>query len=352
MIDWTRSMKQTFEFYVVDPFSWKDKSQVDFVESCKINRDESNDSLGSVTIDCNGVVDECYIRAYLVVNQNGETLKVPLSTFLVQTPSEKYDGKNMKISLDAYTPLIELKEDKPPLGYSILKGQGIMPVVNVLCSEHMRAPVVGAKSNESLYTDFVANDNDTWLTFIRDLAKTAKFEMVLDPDGRLLFEPIKDIASLQPVWTYDDGNSSILYPSVTHKRDLYGMPNVVEVVYSNNNETLYSRIENNDPQSPISTVSRGRTILYRVNNPKIPGKPTQNNLDLYAQQLLRNLSCLEHTITYKHGYCPTRVGDCVFLNYEKAGLKFVKAKIISQSISCEIGCPVEETAVYTTKLWR
>ena len=40
------------------------------------------------------------------------------------------------------------------------------------------------------------------------------------------------------------------------------------------------------------------------------------------------------------------------LNYQRAGLKYVKAKVISQSISCETGCPVEETAIYTTKLWR
>ena len=30
----------------------------------------------------------------------------------------------------------------------------------------------------------------------------------------------------------------------------------------------------------------------------------------------------------------------------------VKAKIISQQIECKPGCPVTETAVYTTKYWR
>jgi hypothetical protein len=37
------------------------------------------------------------------------------------TPSVSHDGKNNDISMDAYTPLIELKEGLPPLGYSILK---------------------------------------------------------------------------------------------------------------------------------------------------------------------------------------------------------------------------------------
>ena len=56
--------------------------------------------------------------------------------------------------------------------------------------------------------------------------------------------------------------------------------------------------------------------------------------------------------SYTHAYCPVRVGDCVRLNYSRAGLENVKAKVISQSITCESGCPVSEKAVFTTNLWR
>lgn len=69
-------------------------------------------------------------------------------------------------------------------------------------------------------------------------------------------------------------------------------------------------------------------------------------------KLLKSLSTVEYTITYTHGYCQTRLGDCVRLNYKAAGLTDVKAKVISQSITCESGCPVEETAKYTKNLWR
>jgi hypothetical protein len=139
---------------------------------------------------------------------------------------------------------------------------------------------------------------------------------------------------------------------MTNTRDLYGIPNVVEVVYSGDSGYVFSRIVNDDPNSPISTVNRGREIVYRDTNPNLAGEPTQEMLDDYATQLLRNLSCLEHKITYSHGYCPVRVGDCVTLNYEKAGMRNVRAKVISQTIKCTTGCPVQETAVYTTKLWR
>ena len=44
------------------------------------------------------------------------------------------------------------------------------------------------------------------------------------------------------------------------------------------------------------------------------------------------------------------MGDCVRLNYSRAGLTNVKAKVISQSIDCRPGCPVTETAVFTMNL--
>ena len=351
-IDWSASMQQSFEFYIVDPNTWKDKEIIGKVESCTINRDSTSDTLGSASIDCDEMLDECYVRVYLSVIQNGFKFKEPLGTFLVQTTPSGFDGKRKKISVDAYTPLIELKDISPPVGYSLMKDSEIMPIAYSICRENMRAPVVEAKSTKTLYSDFVSNLQDTWLTFIKDLVANAKFELDLDPLGRLLFEPIKDIGSLQPVWTYNDDNSSILYPDVTDERDLYGIPNVVEVVYSTDSGFLISRVENDDPESPISTVNRGRVVLHRDSNPSISGQATQEYLDEYAVQLLRNLSCLEHTITYKHAYCPVRVGDCVLLNYERAGLKYVRAKVISQSIKCETGCPVEEKAVYTEKLWR
>lgn len=352
MADWTKSMQQTFEYYIVDPRTWKDDKKIQTVKSCSIKRDAEAETLGSATIDITESLGECYIRAYLVTIQNGVTEKHPLGTFLVQTPSLSFDGKTKSISVDAYTPLLELKENQPPIGYFILKGQNVMDNVYRITRERVRAPVVTPKCDTNLHHDFVANTDDTWLTFAKDLMSNAKYTFMLDEMGRILFAPKQDTASLQHVWTYDDSNSSILYPDISIDRDIYSIPNVVEVVYSNGGDHYYARVVNDDPNSPISTVNRGREITRRVTDPDLIGDPTENQIDEYARQLLRDLSSLECTITYTHGYCPTRVGDCVRLNYSRAGLIDVKAKVISQSIKCEPGCPVSETAVFTNKLWE
>lgn len=353
MADWLSSMNQTFEYYVVDPGTWKDVKRIDNVkQSSTINRDSELETLGSATIDVTESLGECYIRIYLITIQNGVEEKHPLGTFLVQTPSTSFDGKIKDISMDAYTPLIELKENKPPLGYSVMKGQNVMDFAVSLTKEHARCPVVKTSANNKLFMDFVADPDDTWLSYLVDLMSNAKYSYGLDELGRIIFQPKQDTSSLQPVWTYDDNNSSILYPDISVNQDLYGIPNVVEVIYSNGRDSYYAKSVNDDENSPISTINRGREIVHRVTDPDLIGDPTENQIKEYADRLLREMSSLEYTITYTHGYCPVRLGDCVRLNYSRAGLNNVKAKVISQTIKCEPGCPVTEKAVFTNKLWR
>lgn len=352
MPDWTKSMQQTFEYYTVDPGTWKDVKKLDTVKKCTISRDSTVATLGSATIDINESVGECYIRVYLVTKQDEIVERFPLGTFLVQTPSSTFDGRVLSTTMDAYTPLLELKEKQPPLGYSVLKGENIMKLATQLVGENARAPVVGTECPINIYNDFVANTDDTWLTFLSDFMANAKYSFALDELGRVLFAPEQELDSLQPVWDFDSDNSSILQTNISLKHDLYNIPNTVEVIYSNGRDTYHVKVVNDDENSPVSTVARGREIPYRVTDPGFSGEPLKSQVEEYAYKLLKSLSTLEYTITYTHGYCPVRLGDCVRIKYPEAGIPDIKAKVTSQNIKCEPGCQVSETAKFTMKLWR
>lgn len=352
MADWTKSMQQSFEYYVVDPITWKDKHKFDKVKKCVIQRDTELETLGSASIDVTELVGECYLRAYLVTVQNGVTERHPLGTYLVQTPSSSFTGRVTNATLDAYTPLIELKECPPPIGYFVPEGKNIMEVVCALTKEHLRAPVVIAEKEDILYYDFVVESGETWLKYLSALMANAKYTFALDELGRILFAPKQETASLQPVWTFDDSDNSILYPEINTDHDLFDIPNVVEVIHSKGSTKHYARVVNDDPNSPTSTISRGREIVHRAENPSLVGSdPTKHEIDEYAISLLKELSTIEYTVTYSHGYCPVRIGDCVRLNYTKAGLIDVKAKVISQTITCTPGVQVQEKAIFTKNLW-
>lgn len=352
MVDWLSSMEQTFEYYEVDPNTWRDTKLLRCVKSSSITRDLETDTLGSATIDANELLGEAYIRIYLVTIQNGRKERHPLGTFLVQTPSSTHDGLVRSVSLDAYTPLIELKENYPDMGYFVPKGSNVMDYVYRLTTENMRAPVIKPSSDETLYDDFISDPEEKWLSFNSALMNNAKHTYGLDDMGRVIFVPKRDIKAMQPVWTFNDDNSSILHHSVTTQHDLFGIPNVVEVIYSHGAGSFYARVENNDPSSPTSIQARGRRITRRVTDLNMIGNPTNQMIDDYAKQLLEELSSVAYTVTYTHAYCPVRLGDCVRLNYTRAGLQDVKCKVISQSIQCEPGCPVTETAIYQAKLWE
>lgn len=351
-IDWTDSMEQYFEYYEIDPNTWKDIKKIDNVKSCTINRDDSSDTLGSASINIVDTLGESYIRAYLVIRQNGINYRVTLGTFLVQTPSSDFDGKNRNVTMDCYTPLLELKENPPPLGYTLLKGENILERAYEICRDNCRAPVIQTTLDKTLEANFVSNTDDNWLVFVQDLLAQAKYQFYLNEEGKILFAPIQKLEQLKPVWTFNDDNSSILYPDINLEHDLYGIPNVVEVVCSTGTEMHTARVVNDDPNSPTSTINRGREILYRETDPNIQGIPSIEQINEYAETLLEELSSVEYQVSYKHGYCPVRVGDCVRLNYERADLKDIKAKVISQTINCETSCSVDETAVFTKKLWK
>lgn len=352
MPDWTKSMEQSFEYYTVEPTTLADIERLDTVKKASFSRDSETQTLASATIDVVNSVGESYIRGYLKTIQNGVTEKFPLGTVLSQTPSSSFNGKVLEVSMDCYSPLIELKEKKPPLGYTVRKGTNIMQAAHNIVKANCRVPVGVATSDIVLQDNFTASTNDTYLSFVISLIANANYELGLDEKGGILFVPIQDLESLQPVWTFNDDNSSILLSDITVNHDLYGIPNVVDVIYSYGSDYKRAVARNDDPNSPTSTVSRGREIPYYDTNPSLRGYVTQKQMDAYAERLLKALSTLEYTISFSYGYCPVRIGDCVLLNYTKAGIKNIKAKVISQNIKAEPGCTVSAKAVFKSKLWR
>lgn len=352
MTDWSEGRTQTYEYYVVDPDTWTDRMKLSEVMSSGIKREASKETLESASISARIDMGEFYVRIYLITIVDGLRDRKPLGTFLVQTSSNSFDGKVKEPTLTAYSPLLELKDVKPPLGYAIKKGAKALEQAYIICEQYCRAPIVPAVSeSDMLEIDFIADPSDTWLSFLISLLSNAKHHLVLDEMGKIMFAPDQDTEMLQPVFTYNDDNSSILYPEITEDLDIYGIPNTLEVVYSGENLYLTATAINDDENSLISTVSRGRTVFEREENPGILGVPTQHDLEEYAEKTLKKMSEIECQLTYKHGFNEVRVGDCVRLNYKRAGYQNIKAKVISQDIDCTSECPVSETVSYKKKLW-
>ena len=351
MPDWTRSMGQTFEFYEVNPNTWGDRRRLDLVKSCTIKRDISKNTLGGATFNIDGEIGECYIRVYLLTSQDGIDEKFCLGTFLLQTSGYNFDGKIKSYNINAYTPLLELSENKVPIGHYIPKGMNILEQAYITARDNMRAPITPGHSDKTFFNNYIANMNNSYLDFVTDMIAYDEYQLGLEPDGSVFFSKIRDVEGMTPIWTFSDDNSSILYPAIENKYDLYQIPNIVEVVYSDDVITSTVTVKNEDPDSITSLQARGREIIYRDTKPSLTS-PDVNVMQIYGENLLKNLSSTTCQLSYTHGYCPVRLNDCVRLNYVRSGINEVKAKVIAQEIECGEGCSVTETAVYKKFYWK
>lgn len=354
MIDWTESMRQSFEYYVVDPYTWHDVKEIRTVRSCSITRDASLDTLGNASLDCDENLNDKYVRAYLIATQHGETQKIPLGTHIYQTPNASFDGKRIMISHDGYTPLVELKEKTMPVGFAIRKNTNVLDAAyTILLDNSLRAPVVMGTNPTVATGDFLSDVSETRLSYVSDLLKTIDYSLGIDELGKIIFIPDRDLNAMQPIWEYTIDDESILYPDFSTRHDIFGIPNKIEVIFSPTRGTpMIATDENTDESSIVSYQARGRWIVYRETDPDVFEGVTQGQLNMYAHKRLMDLSSIDYEITYKHGYCPVRLGDCVRFNYNIPDLKNKNGKVVKQTIRCEEGCPVEETAVLTSHLWE
>lgn len=369
-IDWTKSMKQTYEFYIVNPVNGNNIKKLDTVISASVSRDITSDTQISGSIEYDGELDEEYVRIYLVAEQCDEIEKIPLITMLCQTPSTSFNGKRKTTSITGYSPLIELQNVYPPLGYTI-PSTTMDPNINLgelipnICEDNCRMKVLSMPNDENmvkitrqvLAQAYASDPSRSWFELVQDLLRMVSYKARVDELGKIFFEKYQNIAMMAPRYTFDTSNSSILSSDISIDRDLYGVPNVIEVIVTLLDGTTITAVAiNDDKNSAASTVSRGRKVVKRVINPEDLGKIANSQEGLtrindYAKDLLEQASTLEYKISYKHGYCGNNIGDCVRINYPQAGINNEKAYVISQKIDCKTGCTVEETAILTKKLF-
>lgn len=350
--DWTRGYRQSFEFYRVDPATWLDAAPLTMVRSCKVTRSLSASLPESASFEMDDRIGgEAYIRVYMECESfsTGDKARECIGTFLVPRPDADMDGKTIGYSCDGYSPLKELDDDMPPVGYSTAAGADPVAEACRLASEHSRLAVSAASSGVRLSEPVTANDSDSWLDYIRALAAKGGHRIAQDARGRMLFVPERDVTSLRPSWTYRDDGRSIMLPDVSDEWDMGGACNRVEVTYTSDGSSMVGTAENDDGDSELSLPARGRTVLERAKSDL--DSPTQEQLDAEALSKLKESSSIKRTISFRHAYTPTRPGDCVAIDYRRHAFA-VRGRVSKQELACNTGLTVDEEITTTEVLFR
>lgn len=354
MTVWTDGKQIEHRFYEVDPSTWRDRRAFSLVTDCSITRDASAELLGGAKMQVGEPVDrEFYIREYLVATQGGVSERVCLGTHLAQNSRSDADGKVIWRPLSCYSPLQELRDSPLPTFAQAAAGSDPVARAAAICRAGCRAPVMwSGASGASLPDTLTAERGDDPLSFARKLLASAGMEIAVDEWGRISFEPIRPTSSLSPSWMYRDDEVSILFPDASEEVRWSELPNAMELTMPCGTGQLVGRARNEDADSPISTVRRGRVKVAREDGDALPAGSTQEQADARALERLKALSCDTRTIIYRHGYCPVRLGDGVLFDYTRHEWT-ARLRVVRQVIECgSSSCTVTETGAGSEILWR
>lgn len=349
-MDWTRSLGVRWLYAVVDPETWLDSYWLKEVTSCTATFDDETELISSASIElADELPPECYVRAYCEATQDGVTQRFAVGTWLVQTPSRSSDNTLATTSCQAYSPLLELQDVHTPLGWSA-EGE-VDDALEEVCS-HMRAPYLPYATGATLTDGVKASKDEKWLDVMWALVDSAGIDLSIDGMGRVSPRPAVAPWAMNPSMMLDDrAERGILAAEATEEVDLYSIPNRMEVLKSDSGGFVLGVAVNDDPASPVSTVSRGRIVSQRETNPDgLMASSTQEQANELAERMLREASVLTKTWTVKMGVTPISIGDCVRFKHSLLGVDEI-AVVRKVEMVMDVEAQMTLTITSTREVW-
>lgn len=159
----------------------------------------------------------------------------------------------------------------------------------------------------------------SYLTIINQLLSEINYNALwFNGNGIAILEPASVPAARNIDHTLDSEDiRSLMLPTMDEQTDIYSAPNVFICVCSNpdKDSAMVATAVNDNPQSPLSTVRRGRRIcrLETVDN-----IASQEELQAYANRLCNESLITGETITVQTALLPGYgVADVTALHYEE-----------------------------------
>lgn len=329
-MDWNKGFSSSYFFSKVDPISWRDNGEFNVTDG-SIARDSSGDLLQSADVTMSSDPGEAWIRIYLLVRQNGEQLRIPLFTGLTSDPTRNIDGRRNTFDVACYSTLKPCSDILLPAGWYTPSGiAGAQMVKNLL--KDTPANITCEDNSPALSTYIVAEQGETKLSMAQKILSAIGWEMIIDGNGDIFVRKVPTEFSVSFSSKYND----ILELSASDKKDWFSCPNVLRVV----NNDVSMTVRDDDPDSPLSTVSRGREIWVEERNAALTEGET---LGHYAHRRLKELQSPVRNISYHRRFMPDIYpGDIIRLDYPENGL-VGEYKIDSQNIQLTHGASTEET---------
>ncbi|MGG3737528.1 LamG-like jellyroll fold domain-containing protein [Aeribacillus pallidus] len=246
-------------------------------------------------------------------------IEFPLGIFLLSSPTRKDENNFVYREVEAYDGLLILRDDKFDTRYTVTAGTNYrQAVIDILASAGITKHNI-EQTDKVLPVDMEFAPGTEKLEAINTLLRAINYTPLhVDVYGYFTSMTYRSPSIRAAEYTYKDDELSIIYAGMEEELDLFNVANRWVVVCSNAEQSLMSTYTNSNPDSPTSTVNRGRTIVdYR----EVTDIADQQSLDAYVQRIAFEASQVYGKLTFETALNPLHdYADVLQIEYSPLGI--------------------------------
>lgn len=345
MTDFSKSFSYTLQVYEVDRTTWADKRLVGKFNSASVSKTAGRMvESANMTMDrsLGEGFDEGYYRIAVKVTQDGSTERHDIATLYCTSVSGIVDYGVDQLTVNGLSVLYPASRCVMDFGsYAPQGSDGAMFAKNVL-KDVLHAPI-------EVHGSFEIADNHVFdlgakrLDCVWDVLEAAGWCIQIDERGVV---HIRELPT-EPVNSTTGFDSATIANGIPYGLDWSQVPNR----YIAFDGTSLGVWVNDDPNSVVSTKSRGFVMDYDGGVDTSPVLVGGETLDMYCRRMLKSLSTVTHEVTkereYSDGVYPYSV---VRMTVQPTG-NMMDMRVTQREIRCSDDLTVTETYVGEVSLW-
>jgi len=331
-MDWSKGYSASYYMTSVDPVTWRDEQRIEITGGTIKN--ESSGLMQSADVKCvnyeQGV--ERWIRLYLDTRQSGSGAHVAMFTGLATSPDDNIKGTRHSNELQCYSVLKPADDVYLPRGWYVPSGaNGTQTVKELLGVSPAPIEVEEVTDYPFLANSIVAEESETRLTMAEKILAAINWRLRILGDGTIFICNY----SADPVASFDPIVNDLIETEIKVNYDLFNCPNVYMAISGD----LTAIARDDSPDSPLSTVNRGREVWVQETNCNLSNK---ESLAQYSKRKLDEAQKVNKTASYDRRYVPDIFPtDVVRLHYPAQGLDGLYV-VSEQSIELGYGARTSE----------
>lgn len=336
-MDWQSSYTAHWKVYRVNRRTWADGQALEKVDGISVSRTADGSLLESGAMSLSGDFESDYYRIVMVAEQGGEITRVDVATLLFNVSGGVANFGTVSNNVNGYSVLLPASFTAVTLGEYAPKGADGALYARDLLQSAINAPVQ-VEGTFILNEHVVHELGSTVLSAVWSVLDAGNFIIQIDGSGVVHIMP----KPTEPSLVLSSDNIGLMMNGINFTSDDSKIPNRY-IVLDNNNVVV---AENNDPNSIVSTVTRGYNVDIIDESPKPVNGETMAE---YANRNLKQLSLLKEEKNYSREYVP----DVYPYSIIRASIDGMEGDLTvsSQTLNCNKGITITEKAYKETQLW-